>query len=153
MQVTLINLSKFISSPKILKTNQMSISYVLSIHYNITQREILLKQPLDTWGSFQLLVSNVFMYYNKEFVYYVFEIVLLSPQQNEENGMPNAPLSNILKTCRYCCHLWPRQKTFQTHTYMYYANWLLIKVIKGISVFASIHNVYGKSNLKNRLKL
>jgi hypothetical protein len=34
MQVTLIKLSKFISSPKIQNANLMSISYVHSIHYN-----------------------------------------------------------------------------------------------------------------------
>jgi hypothetical protein len=35
IQVRPIKLSKFISSPKILNANQMSISYVLSIHYII----------------------------------------------------------------------------------------------------------------------
>jgi hypothetical protein len=34
MKVTLIKVSKFVLSPRILNANQMSISYVLSIHYN-----------------------------------------------------------------------------------------------------------------------
>jgi hypothetical protein len=39
---TRIKLSKFISSSKILNANQMSISYVLSIHYNISNAVIVL---------------------------------------------------------------------------------------------------------------